>query len=62
MVEDVVLEIAMVNIVVKVANVEASPHKTAGTKRCYGDDGDALRQSSWKGAMPRLVQSGLLKM
>jgi hypothetical protein len=55
MVEDAMLEIAMVNIGVEVANVEAFAHKTAGTKRCHGDDGDASRQSSWKGVMMRLA-------
>jgi hypothetical protein len=45
----------MVNIGVEVANVEASARKTMGTKRCHGDDGDALRQSSWKGVMTRLA-------
>jgi hypothetical protein len=62
MVEDAMLEIAMVNIGVEVANVEASAHKTAGTKRCHGNDGDASRQSSRKGVMTRLAQSRPLKM
>lgn len=63
MVEDAVLEMAVVDVVVVgLPMSRRSLMKPRAQKRRHGDDGDASRQSSWKGAMPRSTQSGPSRM
>lgn len=52
MVVDIMIEIAMINVTVEVADVTVAAHEAVGAKRCHGDDEDALRQSLWKGSVP----------
>lgn len=43
MVKDALLEIAVLNVAVKVADVEVATHEDAGTNRCHCDGGDVSR-------------------